>query len=670
MKRKNITVVALLFLLTVGLMVWNNLPGTETITVYSENGIWDLRDFDFENNIARVRGPVPYIPDALLTPEEFAAREGEARVGYPEDMAQFATSKMTILLPEEGYYSFAVSSIDFAHRVFVNGHWLLDVGSPGETKDATVPDTSAIWSTLYAENGVVEMVQQGAIFYHREGGGHAGWRIGLPDALNDSARMGLYEALIIGGLFALFIVHITRFAMLHHSRLNLHVALLCLTWLMRYSVTGQKIFSTLLPWLPWAVKLRMEYLALPATAVLLIQILAALFPGILQKWLIYAIYGISAAAAALFLLADTALMSHAVVYLQIIYGAMMLCIAAMFVWKLRKVDIVQGVFLAGTGLLFLSFLRDMFITHPIRDLLLDSENAMFLFAFFVSVAVFIAVMREVEDAKAQEQALAMENAALDRVSQLKTDLMRTISHETLTPLAVIMGFAEITAENARKSGMGDDFIMSLDTIADESKRMAAMMEEMRQLALAKHYHKERLPIDIGKCIAQVAGLYAKIFQQKGIDFITDIEDGLPFVYGNGSELIQVIFNLLRNADSNTENGTVTIAASVDGVESGELRAESEDVGSEGFSKSSALSSQFIRVSVCDTGTGIPQELLPRVFERGVHGDNDGTGFGLAISRDIITAYGGEIWIESDGESGTTAAFTLPLHPADTEGLVK
>jgi signal transduction histidine kinase len=243
-----------------------------------------------------------------------------------------------------------------------------------------------------------------------------------------------------------------------------------------------------------------------------------------------------------------------------------------------------------------------------------------------------------EAAKAQEQALAVEVAALDRVNQLKTDLMRTISHETLTPLAVIMGFAEITAENARKSGMGGDLIINLDTIADESKRMAAMMEEMRQLALAKTYHKERQSVDVGKVIRQVAGLYAKIFEQKNIAFTTDITAGLPLVYGSESELIQVIFNLLRNSDNHTKSGSALI------------RAESTE--------------GYIKVTVSDTGTGITPELLPRVFERGVHGDNDGSGFGLAISRDIIAAYGGEIWAESDGESGTDVAFTLPVYTTD------
>jgi signal transduction histidine kinase len=92
---------------------------------------------------------------------------------------------------------------------------------------------------------------------------------------------------------------------------------------------------------------------------------------------------------------------------------------------------------------------------------------------------------------------------------------------------------------------------------------------------------------------------------------------------------------LRNADKHTENGAVTI------------RAES--------------SGGDITVTVSDTGAGIEPDLLPRIFERGVYGEGGESGFGLAICRDIITAYGGKIWIDSEPGKGTAAAFSLPRY---------
>jgi signal transduction histidine kinase len=250
----------------------------------------------------------------------------------------------------------------------------------------------------------------------------------------------------------------------------------------------------------------------------------------------------------------------------------------------------------------------------------------------------VGMLREAEKAKEAEQRLTAENAALDRVSLLKTDLMRTISHEMRTPLAVIMGFAEITAEDARKSGLDGETAANLDAIAAEAGRMADMMEEMRRLALTREYEKDRRSVDIGAVIRRIAGLYGKVLERKGTVLKLNVADGLPPVCGNAGELTQVFFNLLRNADAHTEKGVISIDAEV--------------------------SDGFVKVTVRDTGTGIPPELLPHVFERGVHGANSGTGLGLAVCRDIVTAYNGEIRIDN-GATGTEVIFTLPPCGEDT-----
>jgi signal transduction histidine kinase len=237
-----------------------------------------------------------------------------------------------------------------------------------------------------------------------------------------------------------------------------------------------------------------------------------------------------------------------------------------------------------------------------------------------------------------ERNFTLEKSSLERINILKTDLMRMISHELRTPLAVIMGFAEITAMEAQKSGISGEFTDNLNAIAAESKRMANMIEEMRRLSFAREYSKDRRPVDLAAVINQISGLYAKVLEQKGITLTRNIINNLPLVYGNDNELVQVIFNLLRNAETHTENGSVTI--------------------------NTEISDGFVKVSVSDTGSGISPELLPRIFELGVHGDKEGSGYGLAICHDIINAYGGKIWIESTENIGTDAMFALPLYTGE------
>jgi len=243
--------------------------------------------------------------------------------------------------------------------------------------------------------------------------------------------------------------------------------------------------------------------------------------------------------------------------------------------------------------------------------------------------------REAEEARLKERELALDKTALERINNLKTELTRTVSHEMRTPLAVMMGFAKLTAEDVRRRNVEGAAADNLDTIAAEARRMTIMLEELSAPLLIKEFSKDRREISPDAAIRQIAGLYEVILERKNVRMTLNLPEHIPTVYANEYELIQVMFNLIRNADRHTEDGGITVGASA---------ADKE-----------------ITITVTDTGTGIDPELLPRVFERGASGETGGMGFGLAICKDIIEAHGGKIWLESEQGKGTTASFTLPVY---------
>jgi len=104
----------------------------------------------------------------------------------------------------------------------------------------------------------------------------------------------------------------------------------------------------------------------------------------------------------------------------------------------------------------------------------------------------------------------------------------------------------------------------------------------------------------------------------------------------------VIANLLSNANKHTHDGVIELKME---------DASSGDVGSD---------AQFVCVSVRDTGEGIPIDILPEIFERGISGSG-GTGMGLAICKNIIEAHGGTIEVESKQGEGTRVTFTVPVY---------
>ena len=124
---------------------------------------------------------------------------------------------------------------------------------------------------------------------------------------------------------------------------------------------------------------------------------------------------------------------------------------------------------------------------------------------------------------------------------------------------------------------------------------------------------------------------------EGLEFLADLPDTLSTVTGESGKLRQVLVNLVENAIRHTAEGKITISILDEG--------------------------RFQKVRVADTGTGIPREHLPHVFERFYKVDRSrsdgGTGLGLAIVKHIVQAHGGEVSVESEEGVGSTFEFTIP-----------
>jgi signal transduction histidine kinase len=235
--------------------------------------------------------------------------------------------------------------------------------------------------------------------------------------------------------------------------------------------------------------------------------------------------------------------------------------------------------------------------------------------------------------------------AAEKASQLKTNFIADVSHELRTPLTVLRGNAELGLAFEEDCSHGE----VLDEIVKESKKMSSMVDDLLFLARsdadALPLKRKRIPIT--PFLKEVAGRSKILVEKRGARFEAKLS-GRGEIVADAERLEQAVLVLVDNASKFSPKGeTVTLSAA---AERGELR-----------------------VSVEDRGPGIPEEVLPHVFERFYRVDKSrerkrgGAGLGLSIAKTIVESHGGRVGAESHPGEGTRMSLYLPLvHTAGRE----
>ena len=239
---------------------------------------------------------------------------------------------------------------------------------------------------------------------------------------------------------------------------------------------------------------------------------------------------------------------------------------------------------------------------------------------------------------AAQATVAIQNAHLFHQS----DLIAEMVHELRTPLAAIKATTYILARPEITEDQREEFIT---TIVQETARLTRMTTEFLDLARLEsgRVRLQRLPVDLGQILSSAISTVQHQADEQHLSIYLELDPPqLPQVLGDGEKLRQVVLNLLTNAIKyNREGGTVTVRASCD------------------------EQPQFITIEVEDTGLGISKQNLPHMFEKfyrisDTEGYTSGTGLGLPITKKLIEAHGGQIWVQSEFGEGTTFTCTLPV----------
>ena len=228
--------------------------------------------------------------------------------------------------------------------------------------------------------------------------------------------------------------------------------------------------------------------------------------------------------------------------------------------------------------------------------------------------------------------------ALEASERQRRTMVSDVAHELRTPLANIQGHIE-----AMQDGLLEPDAATLDTVHRQARYLNRLVDDLRLLSEteARELRLRMESESIAGIVERVASSFRPRADAASVRLSVETEDGLPALNLDRQRIEQVVGNLVDNAIRHTPAGGA-VALSVAGH------------------------TDAVRVTVTDTGPGIPEDVLPRVFDRlyrvdpSRDRDTGGSGLGLTIARQLVEAHGGTIWVESKAGSGSRFGFDLPV----------
>ncbi|WP_224246291.1 sensor histidine kinase [Hyalangium gracile] len=242
---------------------------------------------------------------------------------------------------------------------------------------------------------------------------------------------------------------------------------------------------------------------------------------------------------------------------------------------------------------------------------------------------------------ARRAALAIDNARLymrsEQATRVRDEVLRIVAHDLRTPLQVVSLSTQTLLKRLPEERPADR--KQLESIQKAVARSNRLIQDLLDVARleAGRIAVERRPEPLAPLVREVLELHRTLAEARSIQLTVSIPEDCPDVLADRDRLVQILSNLLGNALKFTPEG-------------GQISLRVEPAG------------DMLRLSVQDTGLGIPEQSLPHLFEpfwQAQGGRRNGAGLGLAIVKGLVEAHDGQVWVESRPGLGSTFFFTLP-----------
>jgi len=624
------------------------------------NGVLDLESIDFnQHQPVKLDGQWEFYWQQLLTPADFTTGKKPREQHYANVPGQwngevidgerivgdgYATYRLRVRTGK-GQPLLAIKAIDMrtAYRMFVNGKEVAGNGKVGTSLQEMRPQYLPQVINLDTDSNTLDILLQVSNFHHRLGGFWHSIILGKQDTMQQMRINNLnFEFFHFGGLLIMGLYHLGLFIIRRKDLSALYLGLFCLIIAIRPMITGEYFLIQHFPDFNWEMMLKFEYLSLYMGVFFFSTFLYSVFPGEFSKPFLRVTQVISAVMSAMVMVTPARLYSHTVQAFEIF--TLLVSVYAVYIVIRAIINRRDGAlfFLAGIIILLITVTNEILYDNMIVDT--GNYFALGLLLFILAQAFLLSVRysRAFTSVENLSMELDLKNRELMDIDRLKDDFLANVSHELRTPLNGIIGIAESVHDGAAGK-MTEMARHNLSMIVHSGMRLSNLVNDLLDFSKLKHSDiaLKLQPLDMKSVVDLVFDLSRNLLGNKELSLVNLIPGDAPRVLADENRIQQVLLNLVDNAVKFTDRGEILF-----------LACPEEDC---------------LAIYVADTGIGIDQENIERVFEPFEQADGSisrmygGTGIGLSISRQLITLHGGTITAESEPGHGTTIRLTLPLY---------